>query len=114
MLAVTGIYGVVAFAVSRKRREVGIRVALGANRRNVLGIVVWQGLKPAMIGAAVGLVCAALATRLLQAMLYGINALDVIAFVSMPLLVAVIAVLAAVVPARAALRVDPAITLRYD
>jgi putative ABC transport system permease protein len=114
LLAVAGIYGVVDFAVSRKRREVGIRVALGARRSNILRVVVWQGLKPAVIGAVAGLVCAALAARLLEAMLYGISPLDPVAFVSMPLLVTTIAAVAAILPARAALRVDPAITLRYD
>ena len=113
-LACTGVYAVVAFAVSRRRREVGVRMALGADRIAVLRLIVWQGLRPVLAGTALGIGLAAAAGHLVRAMLYGVSALDPMAFAGTGAVLAGAAVLAALVPARAALRVDPAVTLRYE
>jgi predicted permease len=114
LLAATGIYGVVAFAIGRRRREVGIRMALGANRRSVCGLVLWQGMKPVLMGGVIGLVLAAIASQLIRAMLYGVSPLDPIAFASTCAVLGVVALIAMAVPVRQALRVDPAVTLRCD
>jgi predicted permease len=114
ILACTGLYGVVAFAVSRRRREMGIRLALGAARRDVLRMVLRQGLTPVFAGAIVGVALAAAAAQLIRAMLYGISPIDPVAFGGTLLVLGCVATLAALVPARAALSVDPAVTLRHD
>lgn len=114
VLACTGVYGVIAFAVRRRRREVGIRMALGASRARVLRLVLWQGLKPVAAGIVVGLGLAAWGAVLIRAILYGVSPFDPIAFGATALLLAGVALLAACLPARDAIRVDPAITLRYD
>ena len=114
VLAATGIYGVVAFAIGRRRREVGIRMALGADRRSVCRLVLWQGGKPVLIGAAIGLLAAGGASQLIRAMLYGVSPLDPMSFAVTCVLLGLVALAAMVVPVRQALRVDPAVTLRYD
>lgn len=114
LLASTGVYAVVAFAVGRRRREVGIRVALGAARVDVLRLLLWQGFKPVLAGALIGLALAAAAAQLLRAMLYGVSPFDPVAFGATSALLGLTAVLAALIPARAALRVDPAATLRHE
>jgi putative ABC transport system permease protein len=114
ILACTGVYGLVSFAINRRRKEVGIRMALGASRATVLGLVMWQGLKPVLIGSIVGLALAAVASQAIRAMLFGVSPLDPIAFAATALLLASVAGLAALVPARAATSVDPSATLRHD
>lgn len=114
ILACTGVYGLVSFAISRRRKEVGIRMALGADRATVLRLVMWQGLKPVFVGSLVGLALAAAASQAIRAMLFGVSPLDPIAFASTAALLIVIAGLAALVPARNAMAVDPATTLRHD
>ena len=113
-LACTGVYGVVAFTVGRRRREIGIRLALGAQAASVMRLFLWQSLRPVLFGAAIGTALAAAASSLLRAILYGISPLDPIGFAGALVLLAAIAVGAALVPASAALRVDPAATLRHD
>jgi putative ABC transport system permease protein len=114
LLACTGIYGVVSFAVNRRRREVGVRMALGAAKAGVLRLMLWQGLKPVLVGAGIGLVLGAAAGQLLRNLLYGLSPLDPISFLATVTVLAVAAIFAALVPARAALGVDPAVTLRYE
>jgi predicted permease len=114
LLACAGIYGVVSFAVNRRRREVGVRVALGAGRPAVLRLMLWQGLKPVLFGATLGVALAAAAAQLIRNLLYGLSALDPISFLGTGTVLAVAATFAALVPARAALSVDPAVTLRYE
>ena len=114
ILACTGVYGLVSFTISRRRKEVGIRMALGADRSTVLRLVMWQGLKPVVIGSAVGLVLSGIASQAIRAMLFGVSPLDPIAFAATAVLLAAIAGLAALVPARSAMRLDPATTLRHD
>jgi putative ABC transport system permease protein len=113
-LSCVGVYGVMAFGVSRQRREFGIRLALGATRRAVAGAVVNRGLALAAVGSVIGLVIAAAVTRGIQAFLYGVTAGDFVSFGVATVAVMVVALLASYFPARAAALVDPAVTLRAE
>ena len=112
-LAAVGIYGVMAYSVSQRTREIGIRVALGAPRREVLGLVLRQGLTLAAIGIAAGLAGALAVTRYLENMLFGLTPFDPSTFAAVSVLLAAIALIACYVPARRATRVDPIVALRY-
>jgi predicted permease len=114
LLACTGIYGLVSFAMTRRRREVGIRMALGASRTSVLKLMIWQSMKPVLTGAVVGIALAGAAAQLIRSMLYGISPLDPLSFAFTTVVLATVAVAAAIVPARGAVRDDPAVTLRHD
>jgi putative ABC transport system permease protein len=114
LLAVLGIYGVNAYAVTQRRNELGLRMALGASRGSVLRLVIWQGMLPTGIGIVLGLVGAAGATSLLRSVLVGADALDPIAFLGAALVLASAAALACYFPARRATRIDPAIILRQE
>ncbi len=114
VLAATGIYGVVAFAVTRRRKEMGIRVALGADRSGVMRLMLWQGMQPVVVGAVAGLVLAGAGAQLIRSLLYGVSPFDPVAFAGMALVLALSGGLAAMLPARAALAVDPAVTLRQE
>ncbi|MEO8227272.1 MAG: FtsX-like permease family protein, partial [Gemmatimonadota bacterium] len=114
ILAVVGVYGVMAQLAQRRSREMGIRMALGAQPSEVRWIVVRHGLRLIGIGLAGGLAVAAGTTRVLQALLYQIATADPATFVAVPLLLAVVGVIATWVPAAQASRVDPATTLRGD
>jgi predicted permease len=113
-LAALGIYGVLSYSVSQRIREIGIRVALGARRRHVLQLVVGHGLRLALFGVAVGALAAAAVTRGMGSLLFGVSATDPLTFVFVMFLVAMVAALAAYIPARRAMRVDPMIALRYE
>ena len=114
LLAAVGLYGVIAYSVSRRIREVGLRMALGADGAAVLKLIVGQGMKLVAIGLLVGLAFSVLAAFLLEANLYGVSALDPLAFgVAMIVLVGV-ALVANVVPALRASRVSPTRALRYE
>ncbi len=113
-LAAVGIYGVMACAVAQRTREIGIRLALGAERRRVLALVTTDALAVTVLGVAAGLVGGVLLARALTGLLFGIGALDAVSFGGAALAVAAVAVLAALVPARRATAVDPAITLRCE
>lgn len=113
-LAAVGIYGVMAYSVSRRRREIGIRIALGARRGRVIGMVLGEGMRLVLIGAALGLATALAAARLVSGMLYGASALDPIAFIGVPLVLLGVAALAVLLPARRAASVQPARALRAD
>ena len=112
--AVIGIYGVMSYFVTQRKRELGIRIALGARAADVLGLIVMQGLKPTLIGTAVGLVAAFAVTRLLREMLFGIRPVDPLTFAAMTLLLVCISVVACFLPARRATKVDPLIALRNE
>jgi ABC-type antimicrobial peptide transport system permease subunit len=112
LLAAVGIYGVMAYSVSQRKREMGIRVALGAGRRDVEGMVLRQGMRLAGLGTFLGLIGAALGGRLVQSLLYGVNALDPVAFTVVPALLVAVAALAVWLPARRASRGDPVTALR--
>ena len=114
VLACTGVFATVAYTVSRRVREIGIRIALGAAREDVLRLIVRQGLRPVAIGLVAGLAAAAAATSLLVKMLFGLSPHDPLSFVLAPALLAAIAVAACYVPARRALRVDPTVALRTE
>jgi predicted permease len=114
LLASIGIYGTVAFSVARRTREIGIRMALGADSRDVIGAVARQAMRTVGIGAAVGLVICLLVTRVLERVLFGVSTLDAAAFVGVPLSLFLVALLATLIPARRAVRVDPLIALRAE
>ena len=114
LLALLGIYGVTAFTVTQRTREIGVRVALGAQRSHVLGLVLRQGVVLAAVGVMVGSLAALGATRLIANLLYGVPPTDVIAFGGAALALAVAAVMASWIPARRAARVDPIIALRSE
>jgi putative ABC transport system permease protein len=108
------LYGVMAYAVAQRTREIAIRVALGARRADVMGLVLGQSLLLIAIGIILGVAGAAMVTRYLEAMLYGLTPLDTTTFVGVSLLFAIVALIASYVPARRATRVNPLIALRYD
>jgi len=113
-LAGIGLYGVLAFAVARRTHEIGIRMALGASRSNVLGLVTRQGMALTLVGLGAGLICAFGLTRLVASSLYGVQPNDPITFGGAAAFVALVALLASYIPARRATKVDPIIALRYE
>ena len=114
VLGAVGIYGVISYSVAQRTREIGIRMALGARRKEVLLLVVGQGAKLALLGVLAGLVSAALLTRLMAGLLYGVGAGDPTTYVAVSLLLMFVAAAASYVPARRAMRVDPMVALRYE
>ncbi len=114
LLAVTGLYSVIAYSVSRRTREIGIRMAIGADSGNVARLVLRQGLTMTAIGAAIGLALALVASKLLASLLAGISPRDPLIYVLAPALLAAISLLACYIPARRAARVDPLVALRHE
>ena len=113
ILAMTGLYGVIAYSVVRRTHEIGIRLALGAKPKDVVRMVVKQGLMLILIGLVIGLVLAFIVSRLLTSVLYGVAA-DPVPFLGVPVIVILIALLACYIPARRATKVDPLVALRYE
>jgi ABC-type antimicrobial peptide transport system permease subunit len=113
-LAAIGVYGVMSLIVSERTREVGVRLALGAQPQELLRMIVGQAAKLAGIGVAVGVAAALPLAPLLDSQLYGIESFDPTTFISVPVVLMVIATLAAVVPATKAMRVDPVTALRIE
>jgi predicted permease len=113
-LAAIGIYGVISYIVTERTHEIGIRLALGASRSNILRIVLRQGLGLAIVGAAVGLVCSLIVSHLMASLLYGVRPTDPLTFASVAFFFLGVALLACYLPARRAMKVDPMFALRYE
>jgi putative ABC transport system permease protein len=114
VLAAVGLYGVMAYSVAQRTREIGVRLALGAERRDVTRLVVSEGARMTATGLALGGIGAVAATRTLRSVLYGVEPTDVLTFAAVVLLLASVALLAAYLPARRAARVDPMVALRAE
>jgi putative ABC transport system permease protein len=113
-LAAVGLYGLMAYAVKQRTAEIGVRIALGAQRRDVLKLILGQGIMLTIAGLAVGLIAALAMTRVLVSLLYGVVPSDPVTFIIVPLVLVAISLLACYVPARRAMRVDPMVALRYE
>jgi putative ABC transport system permease protein len=114
VLGIVGIYGVLSFLVSKRTREIGIRIALGAQHRDVLWLVLKEGAKFSLSGIGLGLVGAFVVTRWLASELYGVGPVDPVTYVGVAVVMAAVTMLACYIPARRAMRVDPMVALRYE
>jgi putative ABC transport system permease protein len=114
LLAAVGLYGLMAFAVSKRTHEIGVRMALGAQRQDVLVSILAEGARLTLTGLAAGAICAAVLSRVVGDLLYGVTVNDPLTYCGAAVLLAVVALIAAYLPARRAARIDPIVALRYD
>jgi predicted permease len=114
LLATAGVFGVMAYAVNRRTHEIGVRVALGASPGNVLRVVLGEGMRTILIGIAIGIAGALVLTRTVQSLLFGVTSNDPLTFAAVTLLLVIAALVACLVPARRAMKVDPMVALRYE
>jgi ABC-type antimicrobial peptide transport system permease subunit len=114
LLSAVGMYGVLSYSVSRRTHEIGIRLALGAGRSEVLKLVIGQGFKLIMMGVGISILGALALTRFLSNLLYGVKPTDPLTYVAVSLILTVVALLASYIPARRAMRVDPMVALQYE
>jgi putative ABC transport system permease protein len=114
LLSSIGIYGTMAYAVAQRTREIGLRITLGAQRGNVLRMVIGEGMKLALIGVALGLIASFALTRTMKTLLFGISTTDPLTFLGITLLLVAVALFACWIPARRATKVAPLIALRYE
>jgi putative ABC transport system permease protein len=113
-LAALGIYGLVSYTVNQRTHEIGVRVALGAQRRDIFKLVIGHGLKLALLGVAAGLALSFGLTRALKALLFGVSATDPATYLGISSLLALVALAASFIPARKATRTDPLVALRHE
>jgi putative ABC transport system permease protein len=114
LMATIGLFGLISYAVSQRTRELGIRLALGATKRDVLRLIIGQGVKLALAGLALGLAGSFALMRMLKTMLFGVSAADPLTFTASALLLLLVALLACWIPARRATKVDPLVALKYE
>jgi len=113
-LVAVGLYGLMAFSVAQRTREIGIRAALGADRKRIMTLVAWQGMRIVFIGVALGLPASFLLTRLMAGMLYNVHPDDPLSFATVTFVLSMVSLLACYIPARTATKVDPMVALRYE